>query len=513
MPKRKKKQRTTRSSKNISRRAPVAADAIVEDGKALESDPMPTVEERPNIASRTESGLLVISLESSQIRVEASTHCSDEIIEVLRTYWEWDDGNQNWKWPAKDAAEKLGIPVGKLATALSQWACAYIVGSACPECGNGEPVKNRSSAARELVDPKPKKCWDCVQRVRREDLEDISIWCDSMIAPAPVEIPLLAALAVKVIFIPKSGSPVQRMTAGNLRGRVLQPLIGPPIADCDLVGTMVAMGIMAPTADSPQKAFKMVDGELESWYPLEAFYMPGSGVLELLAQIETAQEIVNCYGIDEVRRLWVDLAVQDAMNYLDGQLAFEFHDPRPPVPEHRRAELEASLLGVAEHFSIGQLRNLCWRSARDAIVWGEKHGPYLKAEAVSSCAATSLIRNVENAQRDRWKVNHTQFEVSWHTLGSVAKTFFELILPHGSYLTETSSTWRVPPPTVVSKEHPTASGARKPVEFPDSINERPSVLCAGILENGEWCPESVEAPGTVCATYAHMDTIEDPVDA
>jgi hypothetical protein len=497
VPKRKKKQRTTRSSKNSQQHSPVATGKIVRHEKSFESDPASTVEGRPNVASRTEFGLLVLSLESSQIRVEATAHCSDEIIEILRIYWDWDDVNQNWKWPAKDAAEKLGVPLGKLATDLSQWAGAYVIGNACPDCGKGEPTKNRSSAARELLDPKPKKCGDCVQRVRREDLENISIWCDSMIAPAPDDIPLLATLAAKVIFTPNSGSPVQRLNAGNSRGKVLQPLIGPPVSDCDLVGTMVAMGVMAPTVDSPQKAFKVVNGELESWYPLEAFYMPGRGVLELLAQIETAQEVVNQYGIDEVRRLWVDLAAQDAMNYLDGQLAFEFHNPRPPVPEHRRAELENSLVRAAEHFSIGQLRNLCWRSARDAIVWGEKHGPYLKPEAISSCAATSLIRNIEAAQRDRWKVNHTQFEVSWHTLGSIAKIFFELILPHGSYLTETSSTWRLPPPKVDSTERPAVPEAGKCEEFSDSIQERQSILCSGILNNGDWCPVSVEVPGTV----------------
>lgn len=346
--------------------------------------------------------------------VELTTDTDDPAIaDLCKLYWTIDSYGQ-YTYTVKELAQRFGLKSGQVNAVVRDHSRAFTLHQICPRCEKGFLVRNRSelTASRGWAE---NKCEDCraelaaTQERQTKELEEtcraavISTFPVAEGNPISIE-DLDIRSAMTLCALIRDGE--------NHEGGIIPPLatrsqaLAPSLdVEIELVSSIYHKGLILIHPGSQLNAFEW-DGQVltnqfyinKAAYFLSGVGQPSSRITRLDGELESVlvyNSWPSPWGL-QLDSFWKEIAVAECESYL--VFCLERHGLQFNPGAQTKATIEKGL----QWYTISQIFNLIWRSARDAAA-------YLARERVSrqqaaNSAVTRLRSQIERAYAEGWSI-------------------------------------------------------------------------------------------------------------
>jgi len=348
-----------------------------------------------------------------------------EMVVLCRAYWEQDDEHE-FVHKASALAAGHGVQASRLAQIVREHCTARLAKATCQHCGRGEVVRSRADLARHGRAYTGGTCEDCraeeARKVAAADAERkarrrqiiVERFDESLLPCAEVDVrrlPLRTALSQLALARAATDEELAVLRPQRDWTSTLTP---GGRGDVDVLKDLFNNYMLALSPSSAPAAFDWSEDEQPErfWYESVHWRLATEGEQHDLASSVRALDAVLRDQREwpvtwhlELRPLWLALAVDDCLEYLERRLE-EYH-----LPLKVGDRLRQVLLQALNDFSVGQVYNFIWRAAKDAAAFYQKTGN-TKSHAANTVPG-AIERACERALAQGWDVR--SFGRDWNS--------------------------------------------------------------------------------------------------
>ena len=340
------------------------------------------------------------------------TSAEPEVDEMCKLYWSTDDSGA-FLYTVKAIAERYSVTSNEVTKSVTASCRAYTIEPVCSTCGNGFRISSRSHFT-ELRRYQARSCAECAAAVKAEADREARRIADvrrlilqerfAVIAGDQLvvaDLTLRSAMTIAALL--RDDGCTSDGVITPMRNRV-ENLAPTSEFGLELVRDAWRAGLINIHPSAPHDAFGWKDDTPNTvTLELVPFFLRGTGLpderlTDFMTQFELLVEVKSWPSSwhDELAPVWMEIAIAEATASLVFYL--RQHKLEFSPGEGTRATIAKGF----EWFTLGQMFNFIWRSAKEAAAYYSRER-VPKNQAANS-AVTRLRNSIERAYAEGWEV-------------------------------------------------------------------------------------------------------------